>query len=159
MFSNAFCQSGQISGYIKKSNSLSDMGGLRVFLKYGDSIVTETISDSTGHFKMKNIKDGFYSLVIHQIGYRETITDSLEITKDKILELNITYPPPCKFIYRKGKKPECVGGHTNHIIPIIYGLPSKKILDKSKKGLVHLGGCIISDCDPHYYCTIHKKEL
>jgi hypothetical protein len=58
-----------------------------------------------------------------------------------------------------GKKPTCIGGHTDHIIPIVYGLPTEKTMTKAEKGLVHLGGCIVSEDDPKYYCKIHQVEL
>ena len=62
--------------------------------------------------------------------------------------------------YLKNRKPICpIGNHTNNIIPIVYGLPTPKTMAKAKKGLVHLGGCVLSNCDPHYYCTVHNKEL
>jgi len=39
-----------------------------------------------------------------------------------------------KFIYVKGQKIECIDGHTDHIIPIVYGSPTKKLIEKSTKG-------------------------
>ena len=156
---SAFCQTGQIAGQIKKQDTLLEFKYLVVELKLGDSIIKKTVPDTNGHFSLNNIAEGFYSLVIHQIGYRDDVTDSLKISKDTTIALNFIYPPPCNFLYSKGQKPKCIGGHTENIIPIVYGLPAKKTIEKAKKGLVHLAGCIVSDCDPHYYCTIHKREL
>jgi hypothetical protein len=64
-----------------------------------------------------------------------------------------------KTVHKKRQKPSCVGGHTDHIIPIVYGLPSEEMMKKAELGLIHLGGCVISDSDPKFYCTIHKIEL
>ena len=148
---STFCQTGQINGQIKKQDTLLEFKYLVVVLKQSDSIIKGTVPDIYGHFSLNNIAEGFYSLVIQQIGYRDDVTDSLKISRDTTIALN--------FIYSKGQKPKCIGGHTDNIIPIVYGLPAKKTIEKAKKGLVHLAGCIVSDCDPHYYCTIHKREL
>lgn len=154
---STFCQNGQITGRITKSDTILEYKYLTVLLKHGDSTITGTIPDTNGLFKIKDIPEGFYSLIIQQIGYRETITDSLKITQNSTIDLS--YPPPCRFVYLKLQVPKCIGGHTGHIIPIVYGLPTKKTMERAKRGLVHLGGCFVSDCDPRYYCTIHNKEL
>jgi len=155
-----YCQSGQIVGHItKKGDASLERNYLTVLLTQGDSTIKGTMADKSGFFKFDNVSNGVYSLKIRQIGYRDFVTDNLKIVKDSILRLNLTYPPPCNFVYEKGRKPMCIGGHTDNIIPIVYGLPTKKTMDKAKKGLLHLGGCVVSDCDPHYYCTTHKIEL
>ena len=40
-----------------------------------------------------------------------------------------TQPPPC---------PRC---HSTNVIPIIYGLPSDKLLERLERGEIALGGC------------------
>jgi len=58
------------------------------------------------------------------------------------------------------KKPVCpVGNHQDNIIPIIYGEPTGETMKKVQEGLVHLGGCIITDIEPKYFCKIHKKKF
>mgnify|MGYP006992455168 CR=1 FL=1 len=37
--------------------------------------------------------------------------------------------------------------------------PTLKTMRKAKNGRVHLGGCVKTNCDPHYYCKIHQVEL
>jgi hypothetical protein len=158
---NVYSQSGQIVGHITNHDTLLAYNYWTLSLKQNDSTIKETAT--TANFKFENLPTGIYSLSIHQTGQRDLIIDSLRILKDTTINLNLGYPPPCKFIYLtylKNEKPKCIiGGHTDNIIPIVYGLPTQKTMKKAKKGLVHLGGCIISDCDPHYYCTIHKIEL
>jgi len=157
---SVFSQSGQISGRLTLGSELKDIYGFQYFLiqlKKNDSVVKETFADSTGHFELKNFKTGFYSLTIHQIGNRDGIMDSLLISGDTTI--NLTYPAKCKYVYTRGWKPRCIGGHTDSIIPISYGFPTKKTMERAKRGLVRLGGCMVTGCDPHYYCTIHKREL
>lgn len=156
-----YSQSGQIVGHIINRDTLLAYNFWTIILKRGDSSIKETTT--AANFKFQNIPKGVYSLSIKQIGQRDFIIDSLQVLKDRIITLNLSYPPPCNFTYLtylKSGKPKCIiDGHIDNIIPIVYGLPKQKILKKAKKGLVHLSSCIVSNCDPHYYCTIHKKEL
>lgn len=61
--------------------------------------------------------------------------------------------------YATHELPACVGSHTDHFIPIVYGFPTQRTLHRVKQGKLYLGGCEVSGCDPHYYCPIHRKEL
>jgi len=158
---NLYSQIGQIGGHIINRDTLLAYSYWTIALKKGDSIIKETAT--TANFNFADIPKGIYSLSIKQIGQRDFIIDSLQILKDTAITLDLSYPPPCRVTYLtyvKNEKPKCTkGGHTDSIIPIVYGLPTQKTMKKANKGLVHLGGCIISDCDPHYYCTIHKIEF
>ena len=151
-----FAQKGQIIGHVTSTDSLTNINYLRLLIKINDSTIAETIPQQNGEFNLKNIPFGQYQLVITQIGNRDRLMSNVNILGDTTID--IIYPPPCNFI-KRGQQPICVGGHTDFIIPIVYGLPAKKTMDKAKKGLIHLGGCVVSDCDPSFYCTIHHKEL
>ena len=61
---------------------------------------------------------------------------------------------------RKGSKcPTCNAGK---LIPIVYGLPLRELMEQSERGEVELGGCIITEVfdpergfvsgDPELYC-------
>ena len=61
---------------------------------------------------------------------------------------------------RKGSNcPTCKAGR---LIPIIYGLPGRELMEQSERGEVELGGCIITEVfdpktgflsgDPELYC-------
>ncbi len=106
---NTFCQTGQINAQIKRQDSLLEFKYLVIVLKQSGSIIKGTVPDTYGHFSLNNIAEGFYSLVIQQIGYRDYVTDSLKISNDTTIDLNFIYPPPCKFVYIKGQKPKCIG--------------------------------------------------
>jgi len=32
-------------------------------------------------------------------------------------------------------------------------------MKRAKKGKIWLGGCVITECDPKWYCKIHKIEF
>jgi hypothetical protein len=52
-----------------------------------------------------------------------------------------------------------VGGHTDRLLPIVYGRPTPKTMRRAQQGTVVLRGCLVSGCDPRYYCPVHKKDL
>ena len=155
----ATAQVGQIEGKLIKHDSTIQFPILSIALQKEDSLIKAALVRNDGSFSLKNITNGVYKLAVKQLGFRDVTTDSVIVSDGKITNVSIPYPQPCPFVYAKGRKPKCPGGHTDKIIPIVYGLPSVKTMKRSKEGLIYLGGCIISGCDPHYYCTIHKREL
>lgn len=46
--------------------------------------------------------------------------------------------------------PKCYS--EKEVIPIVYGYPGKALMEQAQKGLVLLGGCIVCDEDPRWYC-------
>lgn len=116
---------------------------------------------TSGSYFINDLKEGYYHLEFHSFesGKRRMYIDSINVKNDLITSRKITYPEDCRFVYPKGYKPTCPYNHSDCIVKIMYGLPSNKAIEKAKKGLIHLGGCIVTDCDPMYYCTIYKKEI
>jgi hypothetical protein len=51
---------------------------------------------------------------------------------------------------------QCPYGHTDSIIPIIYGYPTEEDFQKSDSGLVALGGCLLPDMPQNQFCKIHQ---
>ena len=45
------------------------------------------------------------------------------------------------------------------LVKIIYGKPSKKLMQLSEEQKVHLGGCMIGKDAPRHYCTKCKKKF
>lgn len=46
-------------------------------------------------------------------------------------------------------------GVKKNVLPILYGLPSEKMFKQAEAGRILLGGCIVYDNQPEYYC---KKD-
>ena len=113
--------------------------------------------DDNGKFEAGNIETGTYELIIRQIWSRDNVNVGVMVKNDSTTEVNLVYPPPC--LFTRDTHPKCKGGHTDNIVPIVYGLPTRETRKKSKRGKLYLGGCIITECDPHYYCLTHKMEL
>lgn len=134
---------------------------LNILLKKGNVLAKKITVITSGPYFFKDIDEGDYSLEIlsYQSSARRLNITNVHFYKDSANQLSITYPPPCKFNYSKNYKPQCPHNHSEGIVRIVYGYPTSKTMEKAKKGLVHLGGCMVSNCDPQYYCTIHKVEL
>lgn len=68
-------------------------------------------------------------------------------------------PAPCPYYYPATSRPACVGGHTDRLLPILYGRPTPQTQRRARQGQVVLRGCLVSGCDPRYYCPVHKRDL
>jgi hypothetical protein len=50
--------------------------------------------------------------------------------------------------------------HRNeHVIPYVYGKPSKETLDAAERGEIKLAGCGLSNTSPYYYCNYDHLEF
>lgn len=60
----------------------------------------------------------------------------------------------------KLRKPNCpYHGNKEDVVRIIYGFPMPSLEDRAKRGEVKLGGCVISENDPQWYCKKCKKDI
>ena len=41
---------------------------------------------------------------------------------------------------------------SDRVVPIVYGMPSMEAVEDYDAGKVQLGGCVITDNDPHWSC-------
>ena len=48
---------------------------------------------------------------------------------------------------------------SDQVIPIIYGMPGKALQKKYEKGKVKLGGCIIMEDNPQWFCKRDEKKF
>ena len=77
------------------------------------------------------------------------------ITKDTLIE--IIFPAPCEYDSSFVSKmcPKCK--KENKVIPIKYGFVNGP--DKNDLKTYKIGGCIIRDCQPRYYCKRDKLDF
>jgi hypothetical protein len=54
---------------------------------------------------------------------------------------------------------ECPKGHSDEVVPIIYGYPSEEDFKNSDSGKVVLGGCELPENPKKYWCKKHKTEF
>jgi hypothetical protein len=154
----AFCQRvDTIWGVIrdKRGNAL-EFAEL-VFKKPGGTY--RSVSKSQGKFMLAGIPAGIYSVEVSQYTKLLETQEMVLVSRDSRLlniDLHIYYYP----YQSDGKRrPACVNGHRNKLIPIVYGLPGPKMLKSAKAGKIRLGGCSPGTCSASYYCPVHEKEL
>ncbi len=150
----SFGQVGGIKGHITSRDDGMGFSGLELKILKGDSLVTGTVTNQTGDFEINQVKPGIYSLKLQFLGFRERTIEGIKIYENRIEVLNLIHPDSCVQSRRF-----CPKGHSNDLIPIVYGLPGKKLVKQSENGKVKLGGCIVTDCDPKWYCKNHQIEF
>ncbi len=151
---NTYAQIGSIEGIILHKPDSTFLEGVNIIVEGTRKGATTNLD---GYFKIDSLKSGIYNLEILCIGTPTIRRENVLIEIDSTTILNIGIP-------EGNCDPEIPricpnGNHSNNIIPIVYGLPGKKLMKKAEKGKVRLGGCIISECDPKWYCKIHKKSF
>ena len=73
-----------VIGHVIDKKSGEHLAFINIFLK-GTTI--GTVSDATGHYFLKNLPEGKYTLVMQSIGY-QTIERTVTLRKGKTLEVN-----------------------------------------------------------------------
>lgn len=146
----------RIAGRVLDSQAATGVPGATVLLKHDTVQVAGAGTNQDGFFVLPVVPVGVYQVQVQLISYRiKTVRYVAAVSNPAPLQ--ILLPGFCPYSSRG--KPECVGGHTNHLLPIAYGLPSARTMARAKAGKIYLGGCEVTGCDPRYYCPIHKQLL
>lgn len=64
-----------------------------------------------------------------------------------------------KVVAKPKAENECPKGHSDEVVPIIYGYPSEEDFKNSDSGKVVLGGCELPENPKKYWCKKHKTEF
>lgn len=149
-----------ISGRISDRDNGQPLSGVLVKLMNSVMLVIDSITtDTSGGFKLVVGGHNKYALLFSHEGYDGNLFSNISIANDTSMDfrwkrkcpyITTTYTPECPLCHRK-----------DQVIPIIYGLVKLKHGGK-KDGLGEkflLGGCEVSDCDPHWFCKRDKQVL
>ncbi|MGC4021839.1 MAG: hypothetical protein QM734_07865 [Cyclobacteriaceae bacterium] len=111
-------------------------------------------SDTAGHFNLKLKPNELYRISVSGAFEGDTIFN-VKLKKDSTVYSNISYPPKtCPYAKSTAKCP--VANHEDNVLPIIYGLLyGDEFATKLKNKEIVMGGCIVTDCDPNWYCKKH----
>jgi hypothetical protein len=60
---------------------------------------------------------------------------------------------------RKTKIRICPKCKSKKVVPIVYGMPSTEMLEKLNRDEVALGGCVVIDGQPKWYCNACDHEF
>ena len=160
-----FSQVGKVSGKLileDLENRKSVIEKTYVILKIGvekDSVkVDENLS-----FSFENLKTGDYQIWISPRNFTFDTFYKFHLEETKPENFELKYASTCQF----GKSKVCpICKRKNKVIPICYGLGAEiGKLDKkgnwipSKKKKCQAGGCIVTDCQPKWYCERDKKSF
>jgi hypothetical protein len=150
-----FSQNGMLKGIVRHgiSSELSPFVNIMLVRTADGKTIQATNSDTVGKFEFRNIPEGVYNLNFSFVSYNSFMFEHVTIKKDTAIYLSIQFPCPNG---TKSAKKKCPFGHRDNIIPISYGLHSEKSLKKAEQGKIELGGCMVTECDPKWYCKTHK---
>ena len=128
-----------------------------------NSVVVSTTHINMGLQKISfsEIPKGKYKIQISGIGQLPSIIDSITVS-EKSFQIAIRIDGPCLFDYPQNYIATCPQNHKDSIIPIIYGLITKRNNNfiKDQKDIKYkYAGCVSFGCDPKFYCKLHKIEF
>lgn len=101
---------------------------------------------------------GQYKIQISGNGQLTIIRDSIVVKEGQNLALSFTFNGPCLYDHAANYIPTCPKNHTDSIISISYGLivTNCDTFIKDKKEMkVKYAGCVVTGCDPQFYCKEH----
>lgn len=152
----SYCQTGTLKGIIKNGVDNSSSGFITIYLELNNKKISTTNSRIDGNFEISGIPQGTYDICLQFVGYLPHKMIGISIRNDSITNLEIKYPCPNGNIE---SKKICPYGHIDNILPITYGLPTNKTLEKAEKGKIWLGGCVITECSPRWHCKSHNLNF
>jgi len=116
-----------------------------------------TFSDEEGKFIFNNVPIGEDILKCSLIGYGTPRRLNIKIIENSTSFIKINLAQ-CQ--YDTFGSPRCpICNKTDEIIPILYGEPTNKSLKRAKKEKIMLGGCVITHCNPNWYCKRDKVSF
>lgn len=122
-------------------------------IEIGEFVSTEYFQPT----RFRNLEPGYYHAKLSWNDQDTVYSDTVEFKLGQFLQLHFDSNARCLYNHPSDYFPVCSEGHTDGIIPIIYG---KIALRRSKEPDEFLaGGCMVSDCDPKYYCKWHKTKF
>lgn len=111
------------------------------------------LTDPDSTFMVNDLESAIYFIQFITI-YGTYLYRDLNLIDNKYLELQIELPPDvCCYALPIVR---CPHGHYNKVVKVIYGYPTRYSLFRARYKRIHLGGCMVTDCDPNYYCKKHN---
>ncbi len=69
---------------------------------------------------------------------------------------SVSTPKPPRVLRKSSKCPTCKAGK---LIPIVYGLPGRELIEQSDRGEIELGGCVVTQIIDHNGIRTNDPEL
>jgi hypothetical protein len=109
-----------------------------------------------------DIKAGHYKIEISGQGQATRVKDSIIVSEGQNLVLRFKVDGPCLYYHPSDYIPTCPKNHRDSIIPIFYGLivsAGNTVTKDKKEWKAKYAGCVITGCDPRFYCKEHDIEF
>lgn len=146
-------QTGEIRGIVKILPDNDPGIGCSVWLDNG---TIGTITDSIGSFSLSKVPSGRYVLHSQSTGTCEVCLPDVIVTNDTLVEIDIQLQSCC-LLGGELFCPKCL--KSDQIVPIVYGKPTPKTIKRAGRNEVHLGGCMISECNANFFCNRDNTEI
>lgn len=116
-----------------------------------------TTTDSSGAFIIQNLEPGEHTLRLKRKTGELLVSRQIRFAENEPLSLSLEVPPFCPYNPNAQICPICK--KKDQVVDILYGFPSEEMFEASDRGDIMLGGCEVSNCDPHHYCKRDKIEF
>lgn len=151
-------QSGEIYGKLELTNNefgSKTIGETYIVFKCKSKTDSVKVNENL-EFSIKNLKAETYNLSISPRSYPTRQTFKIILKESEKIEVYLPYSPICPFKEKKTDCPKCKS--QKNVIPISYGLEVEILSpeerkQKKKMQKTKAGGCLISDCQPHWHCV------
>ena len=151
-----FTQTGRIEGRIINRETSKPVSFVNIYLQ---NTRLGAATDVDGNFVFEKIPAGVYDIHISHIEYGDTILKSVRVVADSTIRLDFEFPLYCKYKQTINNKTCPICHSKKQVVPIYYGLPSEGLIKLVKENKARLGGCMISNCMPHWYCLKDSLEF
>lgn len=115
-------------------------------------------------FVFEDIKEDSMQVFFSQRSYPTDRSYIITLSDGETKNATFDFRSTCPYSERKSKCPACL--KKDAVIPISYGLNFQvKFVGKdgkekkSNKKRVRQGGCVVSDCQPYWYCERDELEF
>lgn len=93
--SSLYAQAGSISGRITNADTGAPIPGARVDLTGPPTggVITGTLADAQGRYRITNVAPGTYSIAVALIGYEQQLIENVRVAAGEVTTLNLTLAP------------------------------------------------------------------
>lgn len=137
-------------------------GPAKVQVIAGNDTFATVVANGMNSVRFLNSLAGSYKVRISAEGQNTFVKEGIEVKTGQNLELKFMIDGPCLYDHPAGYVPVCPRGHSDGIIPIVYGLSAtngNKFIKDRKDMTEKYAGCVTFGCDPKFYCKIHDLDL
>ncbi len=151
---SAVAQSSVFKGCIYLEDSVTVSNGFVVFPLTKDTVFT----DKSGIISFELTNPKYRLCYFTWMGLKSKIFRFTSI--EAPVSIQKVFVPDTAFyrpFYEKHVCPVCL--KSKYVIPIVYGYPSPKMFKRFKKKRIMLGGCIIQEYQPEFFCRRDEFEF